>query len=450
MSTKREIPASVLDSVADGVFTVDADWRITSFNRAAEEITGLRREEVLGRPCREIFNASICDCGCGLKRAIDNRVPVIMRAIYIHNADGERLPICISASVLRGEDGEVIGGVETFRDLTLIESVRPPDEGRSCGLPGMVGHSPAMQRVVDLIPVVAESDSTVLIEGESGTGKELVARAVHELSGRRRRPMVAVSCGAIPDTLLESELFGVRAGAFTDARRDKPGRFELADGGTLFLDEVGEVSPALQVRLLRVLEERVVEPLGGTCSVPVDVRIVAATNRRLAELVEANSFRSDLYYRLNVVRIQLPPLRERREDIPLLVDAFLDQLNRGREVPLDGVSPEAMRILVDHRFPGNVRELRNLLEHASIMCREGVVLPQHLPEEIGGVGPGAGATADPVELLQRNLIQRALERHDGNRRAAARELGMHVTTLWRKARRLGVELPERDGRSRRR
>jgi PAS domain S-box-containing protein len=440
----------VLDSVADGVFTVDAEWRITSFNRAAEAITGMSREEVVGRPCREVFNSSACDCVCGLRRAIDNGTPVLMRAIYIHDKGGERVPVCISASVLRDEDGNFIGGVQSFRDLTLIESVRQDIPVHCPGLPGIVGHSPAMQRVAELVPVVAESDSTVLIEGESGTGKELVARALHELSSRRCRPLVTVSCGAIPDTLLESELFGYRAGAFTDARRDKPGKFELADGGTLFLDEIGEVSPALQVRLLRVLQERVVEPLGGTRSVPVDVRIVAATNRRLAELIEGGGFRPDLYYRLNVVRIQLPPLRERREDIPLLVDAILSELNGQRDAPLEGVSPDAMRVLLEHRFPGNVRELRNILEHASVMCREGVVLPEHLPEELGGSRAPSGATTDPVELLQRNLIARALERHHGSRKKAARELGMHVTTLWRQARRLGLELPESDGRSRRR
>ena len=440
----------VLDSVADGVFTVDAEWRITSFNRAAEAITGMSREEVLGRSCREVFRSSACDCVCGLRRAIANGTQVLMRAIYIHDAGGERVPVCISASILRDEDGNFIGGVQSFRDLTLIESVRQDIPEHCLGLPGIVGHSPAMQRIADLVPIVAESDSTVLIEGESGTGKELVARALHELSSRRCRPLVAVSCGAIPDTLLESELFGYRAGAFTDARRDKPGKFELADGGTLFLDEIGEVSPALQVRLLRVLQERVVEPLGGTRSVPVDVRIVAATNRRLAELTEGGGFRPDLYYRLNVVRIHLPPLRERREDIPLLVDAMLCELNGGRDAPLEGVSPDAMRVLLEHRFPGNVRELRNILEHASVMCREGVVLPEHLPEELGGHRPPSGATTDPVELLQRELIARALERHHGNRKEAARELGMHVTTLWRQARRLGLVLPESDGRRRRR
>jgi PAS domain S-box-containing protein len=441
------IAASVLDCVADGVFTVDADWRITSFNQAAEEITGLSRDDVLGRPCREVFQASICESGCGLKRAIDNDKSVLMRAIYITNGDGERVPVSISAAVLRDLDGQVIGGVETFRDLSLVQVAHDEPVRASAGLGGIVGHSPAMQRVFDLLPVVAESDSTVLIEGDSGTGKELIARAVHELSCRRKRPMVAVNCGAIPDTLLESELFGHKAGAFTDARRDKPGRFALADGGTLFLDEIGEVSPALQVRLLRVLQERVYEPLGGTESVPVDVRIIAATNRNLRELVDRGVFRRDLYYRVNVVRIQVPPLRDRREDIPALIDHFLAGYNERRTAHIEGVAPEVMRLMMVYDFPGNVRELQNVLEHASVLCGGGVIRREHLPPELGGRDAPDTVGDEPVMVLQRNLIQSALDRHAGNRRAAARDLGIHVTTLWRQARKLGIELPEQDGRS---
>ena len=441
------VAASVLDCVADGVFTVDADWRITSFNQAAEEITGLKRDDVLGRPCREVFQSSICESGCGLRRAIENQQSVLMRAIYITNGEGERVPVSISAGVLRDLEGNVIGGVETFRDLSLVQVAHDPPARASAGLAGIVGQSPAMQRVFDLLPVVAESDSTVLIEGDSGTGKELIARAVHELSCRRKRPMVAVNCGAIPDTLLESELFGHKAGAFTDARRDKPGRFALADGGTLFLDEIGEVSPALQVRLLRVLQERVYEPLGGTESVAVDVRIIAATNRNLHELVDHGVFRRDLYYRVNVVRIQVPPLRDRREDIPALIDHFLSGFNTRRTAHIEGVAPEVMRVLMAYEFPGNVRELQNILEHSSVLCGGGVIRCEHLPPELGGAKTLPSVGHEPVKVLRRNLIQSALDRHGGNRRAAAADLGIHVTTLWRQARKLGIELPEQDGRS---
>ena len=435
---------TVLNCVADGVFTVDRDFRITYFNQAAEEILGFDREQVMGRPCREIFKSSICDNGCGLKRAIDHGRPVMMRAIYITNSVGERLPVCISAGALLDDDGEIVGAVETFRDLTHVEMVT--DDGGHRVLPNIVGRSPAMSRVFDLVPIVAESDATVLIEGESGTGKELVARAVHELSPRRHKPLVVVNCGSIPDTLLESELFGHKAGSFTDARRDKPGRFELADGGTILLDEIGDVSPALQARLLRVLQERVVEPLGGTEPLPVDVRVISATNKNVTQLVADGLFRKDLYYRINVVKISIPPLRDRRDDIPLLVDTMIQRANdRGREI--EGVSHEVMEILMTHSFSGNVRELQNIIEHAAVLCPKGVIKTNHLPEELTGSTSDGTESPDVIEALQKSLILSALNRHGGNRRAAAEELSVHPTTLWRRAQRLGIEMPENDGRS---
>jgi transcriptional regulator with PAS, ATPase and Fis domain len=262
--------------------------------------------------------------------------------------------------------------------------------------------------------------------------------------------MVVVNCGSMPDTLLESELFGYKAGAFTDARRDRMGRFELANGGTLFLDEIADVSPALQAKLLRVLQERVVDPLGGSRSVKVDVRVIAASNRNLSEMVTAKAFRLDLFYRLNVIKILVPPLRARLEDLPLLVDAFVARLNRIGARAIEGVAPEVMNILLAHDFPGNVRELQNILEHASILCRGGVILPRCLPDYLQGappVGPGAAGPEDAMDALQKSLLLCALERHHGNRRAAAEELGIHPTTLWRRAQKLGVNLPEEDGRS---
>jgi PAS domain S-box-containing protein len=435
---------TVLDCVADGVFTVDKEFRITYFNQAAEEILGYDRHEVIGRPCRDVFRTSICDQGCGLQRALDHDRPVMMRAIYITNAAGDRLPVCISAGVLRNSSGEIVGAVETFRDLTHIEMVKNED-GHTV-LPNIIGKSPAMSRVFELVPIVAESDSTVLIEGESGTGKELVAKAVHELSPRRHKPLVVVNCGSIPDTLLESELFGHKAGSFTDAKRDRAGRFELADGGTIFLDEIGDVSPALQVRLLRVLQERVVEPLGGTEPRPIDVRVISASNKNISKLVTKGLFRKDLYYRINVVKISIPPLRDRRDDIPMLVDSLICRANkRGREV--EGVSPDVMEILMAHSYPGNVRELQNILEHAAVLCPKGVVKVEHLPDEILGPVCEDPLRLDLVDSLQKSLILTALERNGGNRRAAAEELQIHPTTLWRRAQRLGVQLPEADGRS---
>jgi PAS domain S-box-containing protein len=431
----------ILDSVADGVFTVDLDWRITSFNAAAERITGVQRAEALGRHCCDVFRASICETECALKGTHRTGRPVVNKAVYILRADGERIPISVSTAVLKDERGQVIGGVETFRDLSQVEELRKELEGRYT-FADIVGRSAAMQRVFELLAQVADSASTVLIEGESGTGKELVARAIHNLSPRGKRRFVALNCGALPDTLLESELFGYKAGAFTDAKRDKPGRLAVADRGTLFLDEIGDVSPAMQTRLLRVLQERVFEPLGSVEPVPVDVRIVAATHRELDELVRAGKFREDLYYRINVVRLRLPPLRERREDIPLLIERFVTRFNRVQNKDVVGVSDAALALLMGHAYPGNVRELENIIEHAFVLCRGGLIEPQHLPPALhGAVGkvPRRLKTALTLAELEAIHIGDALRRHGGNRAAAARELGINASTLFRKLRKLGID-----------
>jgi PAS domain S-box-containing protein len=431
----------ILDSVADGVFTVDLEWRITSFNAAAERITGVRRQDAIGQRCCDVFRASICETDCALKRARDRGKPVVNKTVYILTADGQRVPISISAAVLRDANGRMIGGVETFRDLSQVEELRKELEGRYT-FADIVGRSLAMRRLFELLPQVAESSSTVLIEGESGTGKELVARALHNLSPRRKRRFVAINCGALPDTLLESELFGYKAGAFTDAKRDKPGRLAQADKGTLFLDEIGDVSAAMQTRLLRVLQERVYEPLGSVDPVPVDVRVVAATHADLDELVRAGRFRDDLYYRINVVRLGLPPLRERREDIPLLVDRFVARFNSVQAKDIVGVSEGALAVLMAHNYPGNVRELENIVEHAFVLCRGGLVEVQHLPPTLQAAGgkrgrrPGRGLTLCELEAIH---IADALRRHRNNRAAAARELGVNPSTLFRKLKSLGLD-----------
>jgi len=444
--------ATVLDSIADGVFTVDRRWRITSFNRAAEEITGVPRDEAIGRVCCDVFRADICESDCALQRTMETGKPIVNRTVHIINAEGEAIPISISTALLRDERGKVIGGVETFRDLTVVEELRREIEGRYA-FQDIVSRSHRINEIFRILPDVAESESAVLIQGESGTGKELFARAVHALSPRRDGPLVAVSCAALPDTLLESELFGYKAGAFTDARRDKPGRFALAEGGTLFLDEIGDTSPALQVRLLRVLQDKTYEPLGSTESLTADVRIITATNRDLGEMVSRGEFRSDLFYRINVVRLVLPPLRERREDLPLLADHFIARANRLRGKNIDGLAPAALNILMRHDFPGNVRELENVIEHAFVLCPGGMIRPEHLPEHLRPLAEGPVSSisaATSLREMEAQLIRDALRRNDWNRLAAARELGIHKSTLFRKVRALGIELPGKDGRSRRR
>jgi len=441
---------AILESISDGVFTVDADWHVTSFNRAAEEITGVSREEAIGQRCSEVFRSSMCGDGCALRQTIKTGRPIIGKAGYIIDADGNRIPISLSTAVLRDSDGHMTGGAETFRDLSEVEVLRRELEGK-VRVGDLVSRSPIMQRIFAVMPAIAASPSTVLILGETGTGKELAARAIHSLSPRSKGPFVAVNCGALPDTLLESELFGYKAGAFTGATKDKAGRFAMAKGGTLFLDEIGEVSPALQVRLLRVLQERTFEPLGATRSETTDVRILVATNKDLAEQMRKGAFREDLYYRVNVIRLEIPPLRNRKEDLPLLVEHFVERFNHLQRKSIPGITVEALSLLIAHAWPGNVRELENAVERAFILCREGPIGVEHLPEELRSRAGSAGLLRSARlahDILDAQSIRGALERNGYSRLAAAKELGIHKTTLFRWMKKLGIPLPEQDGRRR--
>lgn len=440
---------TILESISDGVFTVDTEWRITSFNRAAEKITGVSRKEAIGRRCADVFRSSMCGPACALQRTLKSGRPIIGKSGYIVVADGTRVPVSVSTAVLRDARGNVTGGAETFRDLSEVEALREELAGRS-RVGDLSSRSPLMQRLFEALPAIAASPSTVLILGETGTGKELLARTIHALSVAARGPFVAVNCGALPDTLLESELFGHKAGAFTGAMRDRQGRFALARGGTLFLDEIGEVSPALQVRLLRVLQERTYEPVGASRSEKTDARIIVATNRDLAARVREGFFREDLYYRVNVVRVELPPLRRRKEDIPLLAQELIARFNRIQQRAVKGVSGEALSLLMAHDWPGNVRELANVIERAFVACGDRTIGIADLPEELTG---RAGNPAPALDVrsahavLDAQAIRAALERHAFNRLEAAKELGIHKTTLFRRIRKLGIELPVQDGRS---
>ena len=440
---------AILESISDGVFTVDLDWRISSFNRAAEEITGISRSDAIGRFCSEVFRSNMCETDCALRKTLKNGRPIIGRSGYIIDEEGGRIPISLSTAVLKDSSGHIVGGAETFRDLSELETLRHELEGR-LHVGEIVSRSPLMQRLFEVIPAIAVSPSTVLITGETGTGKELMARTIHSLSRRSKGPFVALNCGALPDTLLESELFGYKAGAFTGAVKDKPGRFALANGGTLFLDEIGEITPALQVRLLRVLQEKSYEPLGGTVTVKTDARIIVATNRDLAALTRSGSFREDLYYRVNVVRVELPPLRRRKEDIPLLVEQFIAKFNRLHHATVRGISPEALSLLMAHEWPGNVRELENIIERAFVLCPDCIIDISTLPDEftLNRNRHAHGASLqDARQQLESEQILSALDRNSGNRLAAARELGMHKSTLFRKIKQLAIILPEKDGRS---
>ncbi len=438
LEMKEAFMKQILDSIADGVFTVDLDGRITSFNKSAEGITGFSTDEALGQYCFDIFRTDICESGCPLDESIRSGRQIVDQAATILTKDGREVPISISTAVLRDESGEVVGGAETFRDLSAIEELRRELQSKySFG--DIVSKNKRIQEILAILPDIAESPSTVLIEGSSGSGKELFAKAIHDLSPRKEKPYVKVNCGALPETLLESELFGYRKGAFTDARTDRPGRFQVADGGTVFLDEIGDLVASLQVKLLRVLQEKTFEPLGSSETVRVDVRVVAATNRNLSGLVALGEFREDLYYRLNVIRIELPPLSERREDIPLLVDHFVRRFSSATGKDIRGLSREALAVLMRHDFPGNVRELENAIEHAFVLCRGRTIEPRHLPPEISRAGSVThAARRDALGEAEAAAVKAALERAGGNRERAARELGIHRVTLWRKMKRHGL------------
>ena len=431
---------AILESISDGVFTVDRQWRVTSFNRAAEQITGVDRREAIGRLCSEVLRADMCGDSCALRQTLETGRPVIGRTGWFIDADGNRVPISLSTAVLRDSNGQVIGGAEVFRDLSEIEALRQQLAGKS-RVGDLVSRSPLMQRLFEVLPAIAASPSTVLVLGATGTGKEVMARTIHSLSARSRGPFVAVNCAALPEPLLESELFGYKAGAFTDARTDKPGRFALAASGTIFLDEIGEMNPALQVKLLRVLQERCYEPLGSVASVPADARVIVATNQDLAELVRSGRFREDLYYRINVVRIELPPLRRRREDIPPLVDLFIARFNQVQGKTVAGIEPEALSLLMAHDWPGNIRELENVVEHAFILCDHGLITMAHLPRELllrDHLQQRTGDLRAVRDLLDAQTISAALEKNNNNRLATARQLGIHKTTLFRRMKKLGL------------
>ncbi len=432
---------TVLRCVADGVFTVDRDWRITSFNRAAERITGVPAEQAVGKRCSEVFHADICESGCAIRKTLETGQEIIDQPARILSSRGRAIPVSLSTAVLREEDGTLLGAVETFRDLSQIEQLRREIQNRYT-FEDIIGKSEAFQKIFAILPDVAESDSTVLIDGPSGSGKELLARAIHNLSRRRKQPYVVVNCGTLPATLFESELFGYVRGAFTDAKKDKPGRIGTAEGGTIFFDEIGDLPSETQVKLLRLLQEREYEPLGSVRPRKANVRIVAATNRRLTEMVAQGRFRDDLYFRLAVVHLAIPPLAERRGDIPYLIDHFIRRFNAKRNKKIEGVTPAVLEILMRHDYPGNVRELENAIEHGFVLCHEKLIDVRHLPENLHPASglPAARRPASPLGRAEADAIRGVLSLTGGRLGRAAQELGVSRTTLWRKIRKFGIRL----------
>jgi PAS domain S-box-containing protein len=431
-------PYDLLDFLPEGLFLINTRWQIVYFNRKAEEITGFSREEAIRKFCWDIFRSNLCQQDCPLRVSMRGREVLMEREVEVTTKGGEKILLLVNtARIIKGGD-MVLGGMETFHHLTCPEAELAQAGVRSFA--NIVGPSPRMQEIIQSLPMIAASDSNVLIQGESGTGKELVARALHLQSSRGSGPFVAVNCSAIPETLLESELFGHERGAFTGAVASKPGRFELAKGGTLFLDEIGDLKPELQVKLLRVLEEKHFMRVGGTRRVPLEARLLAATNIDLKEAMRRGRFREDLYYRLFTVPIHLPPLREKRKDIPVLVKHFLAQLNRKFDKRVRGLDAKAMKVLCRHSWPGNVRELQHVLEYCFVFARGPIIMERHLPDLESALINGelemslGNKAVSPLQALEKKTILMALETTRGNKQEAARILKISRSKLWRKMR----------------
>ena len=434
----------ILDNLDVGIFTIDRGSHLTFFNTEAEKISGYSRRQILGKDCSALFEDEGAREVSLLKETIADGQSRSSRQGKMITQDGVTIPIRANYMALRNEKGNVIGGLAMFHDMTLVHQLDQAMRDRYT-YHDMIGKSPAMQKIFDMINVIAATDATILIEGSTGTGKDLLAKVIHSASRRADKPLVKVNCAAIPDNLLESEMFGYVQGAFTGAERDKPGRFQEADGGSIFLDEIGDLPLPLQAKLLRVLEDKEFYRLGSQHTVKVNVRIISASNRNLGRLVEKQLFREDLYYRLNVFRIELPELRDRRVDLPLLIGHILRRLCVARNVSSPEISEKVMELLLNYTYPGNVRELENILEHALIICQEDKILPTHLPEYLhirpaaGPVVPTAVArSGSSSDNKERDKLLATLQRHNWHRKRSARALGMDRTTLWRKMKKYGL------------
>jgi len=434
---ENKLSRLIFNSISDGVFTVDRNCVITLFNKSAERITGFSRAEAVGKHCFDIFRTEVCHRQCALKDTLKTHTPVRNVRVTILTRDGRELPIQVTTTVLKDDEGNRVGAVEFFRDISEIERLRQNLEQKH-SLADIVSVNPRMHALIGLLPDVALSECNVLIQGPSGCGKELFAQVIHNLSPRCYGPYVRINCAALPATLLESELFGYEKGAFTDAKQDKPGQFALAARGTLLLDEIGEMDMALQVKLLRVLNNGEYRPLGSARTLHADARIIASTNADLEQAVANGAFRQDLYYRINVVKLSIPPLCERPEDIPLLVEHFLAAFRKKTGRPIERVSPEALAILRRHTLPGNVRELENAIEHAFVMCHGSEIKPAHLPQHI--TSPAPARNGNGHSLSEEEVILQTLRRYDGNREKTATELRMHRSTLWRKMKTLDIAI----------
>lgn len=444
---------AIFNSNIEGTFTIDNNWTITSFNKSAEEITGYKTTEAVGQKCWSVFNSTICRNGCHMETTMLKGKHTIGNELEIIGKNNRKVPIRVNSSVLVNNNKEIIGAVETFIDVSEIKNLSSHlvDFYK---FENIIGTNRQLQQLLHVIDSVSQTDSTVLITGESGTGKELAARAIHLNSSRKNAPFIPVNCSAFAESLIESELFGHEAGAFTGASKTKIGRFELAQRGTLFLDEIGDLTSAVQTKLLRVLETLEFERVGGNNTIKLDTRIIVATNKDLLNEIKLGRFREDLFYRINVINIHLPPLRERKDDLPLLINHYIGIFNRKFSKNIRQFSSSSFELLADYNFPGNIRELENIVEHAFILCSGDTIDIDHLPKRIKEKSPLPPTSwnwsgidtpiSEPVRILdkfnyaERDVIITALKNNNGSRILAAKELGINPSTLWRKMKKLTI------------
>ena len=442
---------TIVDTLQDGLMVVDPEGKIVAANPAAEKLTGYTADELIGKSCR-ILNCTGCKIigkgggtqWCGLFA----RGGIRAKKCLITNKDRRSVHITKSASVLKDKKGQIIGAVETLTDIT--EKVRQQQEITSLrrtfhldeGYHGILGKSQVMIDLFEMIENVAQSDTPVMIQGESGSGKELVARAIHRASSRGEKPYIKVNCAALNENLLESELFGHVKGAYTGADRTRVGRFEAAHEGTLFLDEIGDIPPAIQIKLLRVLEDRKIERVGDNRSIPVDVRVITATHKKLETLILQGLFREDLYFRINVFPLHCPPLARRREDIPLIAQSFIRRNGVSSGKKIIGLTPDALEVLTNYAWPGNVRELRNAIEYAFVLCQSGGIGVQHLPHKIVNESIELQAACDPDPVCTRDRAQLidVLRQAGGNQSKAARMMGVSRVTVWKRMKKMGIDI----------
>ena len=438
-------PESILESISLGVFTVDQDRRITSFNRAAEVITGIPRLQAIGRYCSDIFCANICGHNCPMQRTLATRNPTLNVEAFILNSEGYQVPVTVSTTLLRDHNDVIIGGAETFQDLRLSSGTVQKTEIQLYASV-LVSRNQAMGSIIKILPQIAATQNPILLEGESGSGKELLARTIHALSSQRKKPFIALNCCTLSSSFLDTKLFGRQKKSLEGKRKGQTGRLGVAKGSTIFFEQINRINKSLQARLVTILPQK-----SGNEWAKSSMRLIASTERSLSSLVNDGLFCKTLSDRISCIVLKLPPLRKRKEDIPFLIDHFISHFNQLYNKSIKGVSQETMALLMAHNYPGNIRELKNIVEHATAQCPGSHITPLHLPET-SRIPPAdtfqSLSMEVAVQAVEVQTIISALKRNNYNRKAAAQELGIHKSTFFRKIKHLGIVLPQLDGRFR--